>query len=180
MWPFKRNQVTEIADEPSAMTYEEAVQIPKEKFTMEDNPASLFGELPIYEIYKRLQEDWETKGYKDAVSFPETTYRDHQKQVIVDQLRLAIKEALLRYEDKLVDIDMAFNQAQKCGLMETAERYQQEKKKLLAHHDELSSLDKDAEEIGTKTKPILTSYEMGFTRGMVLLSNEKVSEIMAK
>lgn len=64
--------------------------------------------------------------------------------------------------------------------MDTYDSYIQEKKKLVAHHEELAELDKDAEEIGEKTKPILTSYEMGFTRGIVSLSNEKVSEIMNK
>lgn len=181
MWPFTKKKEARL-DETQAATKQEdgAIQIPKEKFIMEETPALCSNELPIYEIYKRFQQDWETKGYKDAVNFPETTYRDHQKRVIIDQLRLAIKEVLLRYEDKLVDIDMHLIQAQKSGLMETAERYQQEKKKLVAHHDELAALNKDAEEIGEKTQPILLSYEMGFTRGMVFLSNERVSEIMAK
>ncbi len=181
MWPFKKKQNLSSAEvETSFQAEDETAQIPREKFIMEDAPNVVAQELPIYEIYKRFQEDWESKGYKDAVNFPETTYRDHQKRVIIDQLRLAIKEVLLRYEDKLVDIDMHLAQAQKGGLMETAERYQQEKKKLIAHHDELSALNKDAEEIGEKTQPILLSYEMGFTRGMVYLSNEKVSAIMAK
>ena len=134
--------------------------------------------LPVYGIYQRFQEDWETKGYKDATGFPETSYRENQKRVIVDKLRLAIKEALLRYDDKITEIESHINQAGQNGLVETLEKYRQERMKLVAHRGELDLLDKDAREIGEKTKAILISYDMGFTRGMVSLSNEIVNEIM--
>lgn len=171
---------SEIGDSGNGELVEDNIPISKEKFILETRPADDNPELPIYSIYQRFQEDWETKGYKDATEFPETSYRENQKRVIVDKLRLAIKEALLRYEDKVTEIDSHINRAEKNGLIETLERYQAERKKLITHHDELSILDKDAQEIGEKTKPILISYDMGFTRGMVALSNEKVSEIMSK
>lgn len=183
LW-FNKKEKNQISNENEnnviPIQEEEMTPIQKDKFILETPPSQVKSELPIYEIYRRFQEDWETKGYNDALNFPETTYRDNQKQVIIEQLRLAIKETLLHYEDKLVDIDIHISQAQKSGLMETYDRYIQEKKKLVAHYEELTELDKDTEEIGEKTKPILTSYEMGFTRGIVSLSNEKVSEIMNK
>lgn len=179
MWWFKKKDKTPV-QEVVETTIAENDSISKDKFILDEAVLGNKYELPIYAIYTRFQEDWETKGYNDSTSFPDTSYRDNQKRVIIDQLRLAIKEALLRYEDKLIDIDIHISQAQKNGLMETYDKYIQEKKKLVAHHDELATLDKDAEEIGEKTKPILTSYEMGFTRGLVSLSNEKVSEIMSK
>ena len=181
MWWFKKKGTTPKFEASELIPDENGNNsIPKDKFVLEDKVSENKSELPIYTIYKRFQEDWESKGYHDGTNFPDTSYRYNQKRVIIDQLRLAIKEALLRYDDKLVDIDMLISQAQKNGLMETHDKYIQEKKKLVSHYDELSVLDKDAEEIGEKTKPILTSYEMGFTRGLVSLSNEKVSEIMTK
>lgn len=183
MWWFKKKQAIapneeNVFDSTSIQSNEATNPIPKDKFIMEEAPVNSSKRLPIYEIYKRFQEDWEVKGYNDAIRFPETTYRDNQKKVIIDQLRLAIKESLLHYEDKLVDIDIHLCQVQKNGLMETYDKYMQEKKKLIAHRDELAVLNKDAEEIGEKTQPILMSYDMGFTRGLVSLSNEKISEIM--
>lgn len=93
---------------------------------------------------------------------------------------MAIKEALLRYDDKLTDIDSHINRAEKNGLVETLEKYQQERKKLIAHRDELAVLDQDVREVGEKTRPILVSYDMGFTRGLVALSDDKVKEIMKR
>lgn len=185
MWWFKKQPKSIVIDrnDDSSTTQQGdnyGNSISKDKFILEGAASANNSELPIYEIYKRFQEDWETKGYNDAVNFPETTYRDNQKRVIIDQLRLAIKEVLLRYDDKVVDIDIHISQAQKNGLMETYDKYIQEKKKLVTHREELAALDKDAEEVGEKTKPIITSYEMGFTRGLVSLSNEKVDEIMTK
>lgn len=181
MWWFKKKEKTQpLESEISNQAEDKNTDIPKDKFILEEPVARNIPDLPIYAIYKRFQEDWESKGYHDATNFPETTYRDNQKRVIIDQLRIAIKEVLLRYDDKLVDIDIHISQAQKNGLMETYDKYLQEKRKLTAHREELAALDKDAEDIGDKTKPIIMSYEMGFTRGLVSLSNDKVSEIMSK
>ncbi len=157
---------------------EDKVPIDKDKFILDAKMVEDNLELPIYGIYRRFQEDWETKGYKDSIAFPETSYRENQKRIIVDQLRLAIKEALIRYEDKITDMDGHINHAEKNGLIETLEKYRQERKKLVAHREELALLDKDANEVGEKITPILTSYDIGFVRGMTTLSNEKVSEIM--
>ena len=186
MWWFtKKNQDVEPTETESAypvseIQNEDRVPIPREKFILESNVVDDHSELPIYGIYERFQEDWETKGYKNAIEFPETSYRDNQKRVIVDKLRLAIKEALLRYDDKLTDIDSHINRAEKNGLVETLEKYQQERKKLIAHRDELAVLDQDVREVGEKTRPILVSYDMGFTRGLVALSDDKVKEIMKR
>lgn len=182
-WFTKKNEAVEPIDNEierldNASGQENNTPIPRDKFILETKTMEESPELPIYGIYQRFQEDWETKGYKDATEFPETSYRENQKRVIVDKLRLAIKEALLRYEDKLTDIDSHINRAEKNGLIETLEKYQQERKKLVAHKSELSILDQDVREVGEKTRPILVSYDMGFTRGMVSLSNEKVNEIM--
>lgn len=183
-WFTKNKQEDKTAVTPDTAypvngdTNDDNVAIPREKFVLEQKTVGENFELPIYGIYGRFQEDWETKGYKDATEFPETSYRENQKRVIIDKLRLAIKEALLRYDDKITDIDSLINRAEKSGLIETLERYKQERLKLIAHREELDVLDKDAREVGEKTKPILISYDMGFTRGMVSLSNEKVNEIM--
>lgn len=168
----------EIMHSESEEQGSDKVPIPRDRFILETKVEEENLELPIYSIYQRFQEDWETKGYKNAIAFPETSYRDSQKRVIVDKLRLAIKEALLRYEDKLTDIDSHINRAEKNGLVETLEKYQQERKKLVAHRDELAVLDQDVREVGEKTRPILVSYDMGFTRGMVALSDDKINEIM--
>ena len=152
--------------------------ITRGKLLLEARAGGAAGRVGGYGIYQRFQEDWETKGYKDATGFPETSYRENQKRVIVDKLRLAIKEALLRYDDKITEIESHINQAGQNGLVETLEKYRQERMKLVAHRGELDLLDKDAREIGEKTKAILISYDMGFTRGMVSLSNEIVNEIM--
>lgn len=153
----------------------------KNKFIME-TPAEraqlVKNELPIYDIYRRLQDDWEQRGYGDAIAFPETSYRDSQKSVIVDKLRLAIKEALRKYEDKIVELDNLIENAEKNGLIETLNEYRHAKQVLSGHFDELSLLDKDAQEIGEKTTVILNSYDMGFRRGQASITNNRVSKIM--
>ena len=178
LFDFKRREAEKLAHEleqPVAHEEQEpAVQ--KNKFIMEEKPKRT--ELPIYEVYQRLQEDWESKGYADAKAFPETTYKESRKKVIVDNLRLLIKETITKYEDKIIEIDGCIDQAEKNGFVETLDKYKQARKTLLRHFEELSALDRDAKQIGEKTSAILLSYTMGFSRGVAAVGDDQVSLIM--
>ena len=112
----KRKEAEQIEKELPPIPQEEHQPfIPKERFVMEERVKN--EDLPIYEVYKRLQEDWESKGYADAKAFPETTYRESRQKVIVDSLRLLIKEAILKYEDKAIEMDGYIQQAEKNGFI---------------------------------------------------------------
>ncbi len=173
----KRKEAEEIEQElQTTQPNEKPPFIPKERFIMEERVKN--DELPIYEVYKRLQEDWESKGYADAKAFPETTYRESRQKVIVDSLRLLIKEAILKYEDKTIEMDGYIQQAEKNGFIETLNKYKQARRVLTRHFEELSTLDQDAKRIGEKTQAILLSYAMGFARGVAAVGDDKVNSLM--
>lgn len=175
LFNFKRKEAEQIQQEMSAATA--AVSIPKEKFTLETRVETK--ELPIFEVYRQLREDWETKGYADAKAFPETSYRESNKKTIVERLSLLIQECELKYEDKIAEMDTLINQASHNGFIETLTRLQKQKSVLDRHLKELTTLADDINNIGAKTKAILTSYEMGFARGIASVSEDKVNNIMS-
>ena len=180
LFNFKRKEAEQVEQElqqGSSSQDEFKPFIPKERFIMEDRPKS--DRLPIYTVYQRLQEDWESKGYGDAKAFPETTYRENRQKVIVDNLRLLIKEAITTYEDKMIEIDGYIEQAEKNGFIETFRKYQQSRKIIVRHFEELRALDKDATQIGEKTQSILLSYAMGFARGVAAVGDDKVNTLMS-
>ena len=72
LFNFKRKEAEQIENELNVEPV--AVSIPKEKFTLETRVEK--SELPIFEVYSQLKEDWETKGYSDAKAFPETSYKE--------------------------------------------------------------------------------------------------------
>ena len=42
--------------------------------------------MPLDEIYNYLRIDFESRGYEDAMSNPDTSYRDMNKQLLVSNL----------------------------------------------------------------------------------------------
>lgn len=178
LFSLKRKEVEQPVQEMQQTDFQEVeeVVIPKNKFVMEEKPRKT--ELPIYEVYQRLQEDWESKGFADAKAFPESTYKENRKKVIIDNLRVLIKETIIKYEDKLIEVDGCIEQAEKNGFIETLDRYKQNRKILTRHFEELSMLDRDARQIGEKTSAILLSYTMGFARGVAAVGDDQVSSIM--
>lgn len=88
LFNFKRKEAEQIENELNVEPV--AVSIPKEKFTLETRVEK--NELPIFEVYSQLKEDWETKGYSDAKAFPETSYKESNKKTIVERLSLYLYE----------------------------------------------------------------------------------------
>lgn len=174
LFDFKRKEAEQVQQEMNATPA--TVSIPKEKFTLETRVKS--NELPIFEVYHQLREDWETKGYSDAKAFPETSYRESNKKAIVERLSLLIQESMLKYEDKIAEMDTLIDQAAQNGFIETLAKHRRQKSVLDRHLNELSILSKDIQNIGSKTSAILTSYDMGFARGIASVSEDKINNIM--
>lgn len=174
LFSIKRKEAEQIQQEIGDTA--PIVPIPKEKFTLETRVEK--NELPIFEVYRQLREDWETKGYTDAKSFPETSYRDSNKKTIVERLALLMQEGMLKYEDKIAEMEILIDQATQNGFIETLAKYKRQKSVLERHFNELSSLAKDVNEGGSTIKAILTSYDMGFARGIASVGEDKVNNIM--
>lgn len=174
LFNFKRKEADQIQQEIGEAT--PIIPIPKDKFILETKVENK--ELPIFEVYRQLREDWETKGYSDAKAFPETSYRDSNKKTIVERLSLLMQEGMLKYEDKIAEMDILIDQATQNGFIETLVKYKRQKSVLDRHFNELSALAKDVDEIGSKIKAILTSYDMGFARGIASVGEDKVNNIM--
>lgn len=79
----------------------------------------------------------------------------------------------------MIEMDGYIEQAEKNGFVETLRKYQQSRKILVRHFEELSTLDKDAKQIGEKTQAILLSYAMGFARGVAAVGDDKVNTLMS-
>lgn len=176
LFNFKRKAAEETEMEMNQQSEDSVTPIDRSKFIMEERVTK--SQLPIYEVYARLQEDWETKGFNDAKAFPETLYRENRKRVIIENLLLHIKEVSTKYEDKMTEIEGCIEQASKSGFVEALERYKQSLKILSRHSQEMELLVKDINEIGEKTSAILLSYDMGFARGIAAVGDDKVYNIM--
>lgn len=179
LFRLRRKEAQQISEELNAGEIADATNstpISKELFTMEQPPEQ--SEMPIFEVYRRLAEDWETKGYTDAKAFPESSYKENNKMAIVKKLALLIEESIVKYYDKIEEMESLIALSKKNGFIETLARQEMQLAILTRHLKELNELAKDINSVGVKTKVILTSYDMGFARGIATISNERVNTLM--
>lgn len=176
LFNWKRKESETVEQEMQDGGGVDAQPINRERFIMEERVESQ--QLPIYAVFARLQEDWETKGYVDGKAFPETVYKEQRKSVIVNTLLLHIREVMTSYEDKITELDTCIKQASKNGFVQALERYEHYKSRLNRHYEMLQTMEADIIDKGQRISAILLSYDMGFARGIAAVGDEKVNNIM--
>ena len=137
-------------------------EIKKEDFVDDSNPKSnsngtvtiTYGTgMPIDLIYGFLKEDYETKGYEDALSNPDISYREMNKSIIKSNLEVKFRQVRLRYTDVLRDLDFHINSRTQAQM-------------------EQDFYDEKPYMVG-----MLFSYDKGFSRGLAALSLEQLKKL---
>lgn len=141
-------------------------KISREMFVNDEQPE--IEQYPIYEIYNILTSDMETRGYKDALEYPDSSYITTKQDLIMRDMKMRIQIARRKYNDMVADISHVIDNYKKMGLVESLNERQSELKKLQEHLQELSTIETEIIERGESIKHLLISYKQGFQRGMVM------------
>ena len=132
---------------------------------------------PIDLIYNFLKEDYESKGYDDALTNPDTSYKEMNKSMIKSSLEIKFKQVHRKYEDDLRTIDFHINSRKEAGLVELVKELETKKEILLQHVTELNTMEQDFINEAPYMMGMLFSYERGFLRGLAALSLEQIKSI---
>ncbi|WP_277235964.1 hypothetical protein [Phocaeicola salanitronis] len=172
----KEENVTKTAEETLP-------EIKKEDFVddiapEEDNSVTItYGTgMPIDLIYSFLKEDYETKGYDDALANPDLSYREKNKSIIKSNLEIKFKQVRLRYTDVLRDIDFHISSRKQAGLVDLVRELETRKETLEHHLEELNKMEQDFWDEKPYLVGMLLSYDKGFARGLAALSIEKIKK----
>ena len=128
-------------------------------------------------IYNFLKDDYESKGYDDALTNPDSSYKEMNKAMIKSSLEVKFKQVRRRYEDDLRTIDFHINSRKEAGLIELVKELETKKEILLQHVKELNTMEKDFMDEAPYMMGMLYSYERGFLRGLAALSLEQIKSI---
>jgi hypothetical protein len=152
------------------------MQVPKSIFVDDSDPqkagyrsALASAKYPIDVIYDYLREDYEAKGYSDAISHSDRAYMKQGLGVIKSKIELLFREATLKYTDGIRDVTARIKGCEDGGLLDIMERLQAEKDKLESHISELSALKQDFEKDSSVIAGVFSSYERGFQRGIAII-----------
>ena len=126
--------------------------------------------MPIDLIYGFLKEDYETKGYEDAMSNPDVSYKEMNKQIIRSNLEVKFRQVKLRYTDDLRTIGFHINSRSNAGLVDVVKQLETQKETLVQHMNELDKMEQDFRDSLPYMTGMLFSYERGFLRGLAALS----------
>ena len=130
--------------------------------------------MPIDLIYSFLKEDYETKGYDDALSNPDVSYKEMNKSMIRSNLEIKFRQVKLKYTDNLRNLDFHIKSRSEAGLVDLVKQLEMKKEMLLQHMEELNRLERDFQENVPYMTGMLLSYERGFLRGLGALSLEQI------
>ena len=131
--------------------------------------------MPIDLIYAFLQKDYESKGYEDALSNPEVSYKEMNKDIIRSKLEVKFRQVRLSYTDKLQKLDFHINSRREAGLIDFVKQLETEKSKLQEHVDRLDQMEKDFQNNVPYMIGMLLSYEKGFLKGLSAVSMEQMN-----
>ena len=128
--------------------------------------------MPLDEIYKYLHTDFETRGYEDALSNPDISYRDMNKKLIVSNLKVLFKQLKQLYIDSLNRTEFHIKSRSQAGLIDIVELLKNRKDTYESHLKEINKMEEDLEKGEDYMIGMLLSYERGFLRGLAALSLE--------
>lgn len=128
--------------------------------------------MPIDLIYFYLKEDNEKKGYADALSNPDNSYKEMNKSLIRSNLEVKFKQVILKYTDDLREIDFHIESRSQAGLVDVVEQLRSRKETLRKHMEMLIEMENDLRKDTPYMLGMLMSYERGFMKGLAALSLE--------
>ena len=170
-------------EQPQAITANgnQSLEIPKEVIV--DNSEAndtqtdvkLNGESKGIElIYEFLQADYESKGFNDALTSPDDSYKKDNIRLITLDLQIVIQRVNTYYEDLIKELDFHISSRERAGLIDLVEELKIRKEMVLENITKVNDIKKDMENADSVTQRIILSYQRGFMRGLSAITQSDV------
>ncbi len=130
----------------------------------------------IDEIFDFLNENYEEKGYEDAMANPEQSYMDLNIDILKSRLHTKIMQVKLKYQDYLKDINFHIETRSRIGLIEIVEELNIRKESMQNHLIQIEQLALDLEKQSGSVEQVLLSYKRGFLRGISAITHNLILE----
>lgn len=124
-------------------------------------------------IYAFLQSDYESKGYNDALTNPDESYRNDNIRLIRQDLIILIERTVNYYETMIKETDFHISTRSRAGLLDLVDELKMKKDLLHSHIEKVNQLRTEAAAETGATQRIVLSYQRGFMRGLYAISQSK-------
>lgn len=177
---FKKNQ-TEAANQNLTAENAALPDIPKDIFVEDRQPGSTealinsnLTPIGIDSIYAFLQGDYENKGFNDALTNPDDSYKKDNILLIRHDFQILLERVKTYYEDLLKEIDFHISSRSRAGLIDLVEELQTRRQMVVEHESKVKTLFEEMSTGDGVFQRVILSYQRGFMRGLSALSKSNV------
>jgi len=164
----KRNhQLPGKADEVQVST---AGSVPSGEFSK----MAMQGDRGLDSVYAFLQSDYEAKGYNDALTNPDESYKSDNIKLLNHDLFILIERTSTYYEDLAKEVEFHISSRSRAGLIDLVEELRIRMQIINDHRDKLKAIKEEALAGIGPIQRIGLSYQRGFMRGLSSISQAKV------
>ena len=126
--------------------------------------------LGLDAVYLFLEADYEPRGYDDALTNPDNSYKNDNLRLLSQDLSILIKKVQIYYEGLQRKLDFHISTRSRAGLIDLVEELRMERENVQRHIDTLDSIGQDASKHNGLTERISLSYQRGFARGLAAIT----------
>ncbi len=159
---------------------QDVIEVTEAQFVDKSEPDEEETKTLLYdlnEIYDYASIDFEYRGYQDALTNPDTSYKEENIDLLLMDLEIRIQRSLLYYSNLLKDLNFHILSRKDAGLIDTVKQLESQKDKTLEFSNQVNSLNKDFQNNDGLSKRILLSYKRGFNRGLASMSTNLLNTI---
>jgi hypothetical protein len=132
------------------------------------------GSIGLDAIYSFLQDDFESRGYNDALTNPEEGYKNDNIRLLSHDLLILIDRSTNYYESFLKELDFHIGSRSRAGLIDLVEELKIRKDIIRDHLEKIGQIKADAAAGSGSAQRIALSYQRGFMRGLSAISQSKI------
>lgn len=132
------------------------------------------GSIGLDAIYAFFQDDYESRGYNDALTNPDESYKNDNIKLFNHDLLILIDRSSNYYDNLLKELDFHISSRTRAGLIDLVEELKIRKDIIQDLIGKIKVIKEDALNGNGSTQRVALSYQRGFMRGLSAISQSKM------
>jgi hypothetical protein len=132
------------------------------------------GSIGLDAIYAFFQDDYEARGYNDALTNPDESYKNDNIKLFNHDLLILIDRSANYYDNFLKELDFHISSRTRAGLIDLVEELKIRKDIIQDLIGKIKVIKEEALKGSGSMQRIALSYQRGFMRGLSAISQSKM------
>ncbi|MCX7987036.1 MAG: hypothetical protein N2662_08865 [Bacteroidales bacterium] len=162
-----------------AQNNQQTPEIPKEIFVKDEDESMLkISNEPtvvtINEVYQFIRQDFETRGYQDALVNEDEKFKNEGIEMLKSELKILLTQAANYYNLELNNLSYHIESRSRAGLIDMVEQLNTRKQFIEGLQAQIHQLNKDLDNNEGMPMRMIYSYTRGFLKGLTAISDSEI------